>query len=64
MCQQKAQWGSSNLTRGLDQSSMTKGNKKQWGKTYLLKNKTNFWFIQLLNASPGAGSLESLPGLR
>ena len=42
VCQQKAQWGSSNLTRGLDQSSKTKGNKRQWGKTYLLKTKLTF----------------------
>lgn len=59
VCQQKAQWGSSNPTRGLDQSSKTKGNKRQWGKNILIiKNKPKFWILSVITALPGEGSLE------
>lgn len=42
--QQKVQWGFSSLTQGLDQSSKTKGNKRQRGKT-VRKYMTTFSFI-------------------
>lgn len=37
VCQQRVQWGSSNLTQGLDQNSRTKGNGQK-GEKYLIKH--------------------------
>lgn len=50
MCQQKAQWDSSNLTQGLDQSSKTKVNKWKTKKEKYVnsKMKLNFYLFNCL----------------
>lgn len=54
VCQQRVQWGSSNLTQGLDQNSRTKGNGQK-GEKYLIKT-LHFLPMTLFNTPAGKGT--------